>query len=108
MEQNSSTSDTISQLIEALSDLPGIGPKSAQRLAYYLLRAPEEQTGKLGQAILSLKKNTCLCSKCFNVTDSKTCPICRNTNRNREKHSSFCYFCINHTPSQALALHAIL
>ena len=56
MDHNFSTTDTVRELIEVLSNLPGIGPKSAQRLAYYLVRAPEEQTNNLGQAMLSLKQ----------------------------------------------------
>ncbi len=92
------TAEAIYQLILELSKLPGIGPKSAQRLAYYLLRAPEEQAGRLAEAILSVKQKIRLCSVCFNVTDSDTCLICRNDQRDRSK------ICIVEQPQDILAL----
>ncbi|GAI47384.1 unnamed protein product [marine sediment metagenome] len=61
------TAEPISKLIQELNKLPGIGPKSAQRLAYYLLRAPEEQARLLADAILSVKQEITLCSACLNV-----------------------------------------
>jgi len=73
--------DAINRLVQELNKLPGIGPKSAQRLTYHLLRAPEEQTGILAEAILSIKQKITLCSICFNVTDSDPCVICRNEQR---------------------------
>jgi len=93
-----STAEAINRLIEELNKLPGIGPKSAQRLAYYLLRAPEEQTGRLTQAMLSVKEEIKLCSTCFNVTDADPCPICRGDNRD---HSQIC---IVEQPQDILAL----
>ena len=71
MNQNLiSTTEAVSKLIQELNKLPGIGPKSAQRLTYYLLRAPEEQARLLAEAILSVKQRVTLCSICFNVTES--------------------------------------
>ena len=61
--------DAINRLIQELNKLPGIGPKSAQRLAFYLMRAPQEQSIQLAEAILSIKQKIKLCSTCFNVTD---------------------------------------
>lgn len=81
----SSTSMAICRLIQELSKLPGIGPKSAQRLAYHLLRAPEEENKLLSTAILSIKQQTRLCSVCFNVTDADPCPICSDDRRDRSK-----------------------
>jgi len=64
------TAGAVSKLIQELNKLPGVGPKSAQRLAYHLLRASEEQARQLADAILSVKQKTRLCSVCFNITDS--------------------------------------
>jgi len=61
--------DPIQNLIEAFRKLPGIGPKSAQRLVFYLLKQPDEVSLKLASAITELKKNLRLCSRCNNITD---------------------------------------
>lgn len=90
--------EAINQLIREFNKLPGIGPKSAQRLTYYLLRAPDEQAKLLAEAILSLKQKITLCSICFNVTESDPCPICRNDQRD---HSQIC---IVEQPQDILAL----
>jgi len=92
------TSDAVSRLVQELNKLPSIGPKSAQRLAYYLLRAPQEEAKLLADAILSVKRETRLCSMCFNVTDTDPCPICRNDQRDRTK------VCIVEQPQDILAL----
>jgi recombination protein RecR len=92
------TTESVYKLIQELNKLPGIGPKSAQRLAYYLLRAPEEQTKLLVDAILSIKQKTRLCSVCFNVTDADPCSICRSSQRDRTK------ICIVEQPQDILAL----
>ena len=92
------TAEAIYKLIQELNKLPGIGPKSAQRLAYYLLRAPEEQTRQLAEAILSVKQTIKLCSVCFNVTDSDPCSFCRSDQRDRSK------ICIVEQPQDILAL----
>jgi recombination protein RecR len=93
-----STTDTVYKLIQELNRLPGIGPKSAQRLAYYLLRAPEEQSRQLAEAMVSVKQKTKLCSVCFNVTESDLCSICRNDQRDCSK------ICIVEQPQDILAL----
>ena len=92
------TAEAVSKLIQELNKLPGIGPKSAQRLAYYLLRAPEEQARLLADAILSVKQKTRLCSVCFNITESDPCPICRSHQRDQTK------ICIVEQPQDILAL----
>ena len=92
------TAEAVYKLIQELNRLPGIGPKSAQRLAYYLLRAPEEQAKQLAEAILSVKQDTKLCTVCFNFTDTDPCPICRNDQRDRSK------VCIVEQPQDILAL----
>ncbi len=90
--------EPINKLIQELNKLPGIGPKSAQRLAYYLLRAPQEQARLLAEAILSVKQQITLCSTCFNVTDADPCRICSNEERDRSK------ICIVEQPQDILAL----
>jgi recombination protein RecR len=75
----------IQNLIEAFSKLPGVGPKSAQRLTYYLLHVPQIQLDEFAESISNLKKNTVLCSKCKNVSETDPCPICSDTTRD---HSS--------------------
>ena len=92
------TVGAVDKLIQEFNKLPGIGPKSAQRLVYYLLRAPEEQARLLAEALLSLKQEIRLCSVCFNVTDSDPCRICRSDQRDRSK------ICIVEQPQDILAL----
>ena len=90
--------DAVTKLTQELNKLPGIGPKSAQRLAYHLLRAPDEQARQLADAILSIKQKIKLCSLCFNVTESDPCRICGNAQRDRTK------ICIVEQPQDILAL----
>ncbi len=92
------TAEAVNKLIRELNKLPGIGPKSAQRLAYYLLRAPEEEARQLAEAILSIKQRVRLCSICFNVTEADPCLICRSDERDRSK------ICIVEQPQDILAL----
>lgn len=73
----------IARLIEELNKLPGIGPKSAQRLAYYLLQSPGERSRDLADAILGVKQNLKLCSYCLNITDTDPCNICSDATRDR-------------------------
>jgi len=99
LEQNPiPAAQAINRLIQELSKLPGIGPKSAQRIAFHLLRAPEEQSKLLAEAILSLKQKITLCSICFNVTESDPCPICSSDQRDRSQ------ICIVEQPQDILAL----
>ena len=93
-----STAEAINKLIQEFNKLPGIGPKSAQRLTYHLLRAPEEQTKLLAEALLSVKQKITLCSICFNVTESDPCPICRSDQHDQSK------ICIVEQPQDILAL----
>ena len=71
----------ISRLIEEFSKLPGIGAKSAQRMAFYIINRPEEEVKALAQAILDAKENVRYCKQCFTLTDSELCPICSNPKR---------------------------
>jgi recombination protein RecR len=80
-----STAEPIGRLIEELNKLPGIGPKSAQRLTYYLLRAPASEVSALADALKNLKEKLVFCSICLNITDSDPCAICRNEERDHTK-----------------------
>lgn len=71
----------LSELIDSFSKLPGIGPKSAQRLTYYLLHVPQSQLDDFADALANLKKNTKLCSICKNVSTSDPCEICTDKSR---------------------------
>lgn len=73
----------IKALIEALEKLPGIGPKTAQRLSFYLLHVPQNQLDDFASALSNLKKETVLCSICKNVAEEDPCPICADPNRDK-------------------------
>ncbi len=75
--------EPVTRLIEAFSQLPGIGPKTASRLTYYLLRAPDDTSLRLSDALRELKANTRFCSVCFNITVDDPCPICADANRDQ-------------------------
>jgi len=74
---------SVTRLIDEFSRLPGIGPKSAARLTYYLLRAPDEHALALAEALKDLKATTRYCSVCFNITEQDPCPICADEKRDR-------------------------
>ena len=74
-------SDHIARLIGELSKLPGIGAKSAARLAFHIIEMPEEQAEELAAAITDAKKNIRYCRTCFTITDEEECPICRSKTR---------------------------
>ncbi|HKM05016.1 MAG TPA: recombination mediator RecR [Lachnospiraceae bacterium] len=74
----------INRLIEELSSLPGIGTKSAQRLAFHLLNMPEDRVERFTKAILDAKKNVCYCKICYTLTDQEVCPICSNHKRDHK------------------------
>ena len=75
--------ESLQNLIDELSKLPGIGPKSAARLAFYLLTKPDGDVSNLGESITNLKKNLKYCSKCFNITERETCRVCSDDKRNQ-------------------------
>ena len=78
-----STAAPVARLIETFHRLPGIGPKSAQRLAYYLLRMPASEAQSLAAAILEVKEKITFCSICQNVTEDDPCRICSPDERDR-------------------------
>jgi len=73
--------EPVSKLIDAFTQLPGIGPKTATRLTYYLLRNDEAVALRLARALEELKQRTLFCSVCFNIADQDPCPICAATQR---------------------------
>lgn len=77
-------SSQINKLIEELSGLPGIGAKSAQRLAFHILNMPMEQVESLSNAIVEAKRNIRYCKECFTLTDEELCPICKDHSRNHK------------------------
>lgn len=77
-------SESINNLIEELAQLPSIGAKSAQRLAFHILNMPEERVERLSSVILSARKNVRYCKECFTLTDSDICPICGNRKRDKK------------------------
>ena len=78
-------SKEISKLIQELSGLPGIGAKTAQRLAFHILNMSNEQVKDLAGAMLSAKQNVKYCKRCFTLTDEELCPICKNAARNQKQ-----------------------
>jgi recombination protein RecR len=97
-QNNIPQADAISRLVTELNKLPGIGPKSAQRLAFFLLRSPQEQSEHLAEAILNLKQQIKLCSVCYNLTDSDPCTFCRNETRDRS------IICVVEQPQDIIAI----
>jgi recombination protein RecR len=92
------TVEPIARLIEEFSKLPGIGPKTASRLTFYLLRAREEQAAALARAIAEIKEKTLLCSRCFNIATTDPCAICSNPSRDQT------VVCVVEEPLDVLAL----
>jgi recombination protein RecR len=92
------TPEAVTRLVDELSRLPGVGPKTASRLAYYLLRAPVEQVQSLGEAITQLRDRITFCSRCFNITEADPCPICTDERRERDM------VCVVEEPLDVLAI----
>jgi len=88
----------VSRLIEEFSKLPGIGPKTASRLTYYLLRAPAEQAAGLAEALRELRERITFCSICYNITEASPCAICQNPERDQS------IICVVEEPLDVLAI----
>jgi recombination protein RecR len=86
------------RLIDELSRLPGIGPKTASRLTYFLLRAPVEQAVSLAEAVREVKERTVFCARCFNIAEISPCAICNDPNRDQAQ------ICVVEEPLDVLAL----
>lgn len=98
MRQSRITAEPVAKLIDELGRLPGVGPKSASRLAYFLLRASREQALALAEAILEVKERIILCSRCFNITESDPCSVCQDIARDQRM------ICVVEEPLDVLAL----
>ncbi len=79
------TTRSLGQLIDRLHQLPGIGPKSAQRIAYYIAHVPDDEARALADAIVAVKDMILFCDECRNLTDASPCAICANPQRNRDQ-----------------------
>jgi recombination protein RecR len=90
--------EPVARLIEAFSRLPGIGPKTAQRLTYHLLRAPETEARALAAALVAVRDQVVFCERCFNISDAPLCPICRDPGRDERR------LCVVEEPLDVLAL----
>lgn len=90
--------DSVAHMIQEFNKLPGIGPKSAQRLAYYLIRMPSEEAESLAKSILAVKDKTILCSACQSITDQDPCTICSDSERNKK------CICVVEEPLDVLAI----
>ena len=90
--------EPVARLIEALSRLPGVGPKTAQRLTYHLLRAPDAEARALAAALVDVRDKVVFCDRCFNISDAPLCPICRDPAREVLR------LCVVEEPLDVLAL----
>ena len=97
-ESPKSTAAAVNRLTEVLTRLPGIGPKSAQRLAYHLLKASDEQVKELADALVSVKQKTQRCRICCNITDTDVCSICASPVRDQSR------ICVVEQPQDMLTL----
>ncbi|OUN45452.1 recombination protein RecR [Collinsella sp. An7] len=79
------SNQSLQKLLDELGRLPGIGPKSAQRIAYHLLEADAEEARRLAEAILEVKAEVHFCSRCFNYATADECPICQDSTRDRTR-----------------------
>src|SRR6266516_3248230 len=90
--------EPVARLIEALERLPGIGPKTAQRLTFFLLKRPVEEVRELSEALVAVKDRIVYCQTCFNVTDEDPCRICRDPGRDSR------LICVVEEPNDLLAM----
>jgi recombination protein RecR len=90
--------EPVARLIDALQRLPGIGPKTAQRLTFYLLKRPRDEVRELSEALLAVKERIVYCRTCFNVTDQDPCRICADSSRDAR------LICIVEEPNDLLAM----
>ncbi len=90
--------EPVARLIEAFARLPGIGPKTAQRLTFHLLRAPDTEARALARALVAVRDEVVFCEQCFNISDSALCPICRDPGREEAR------LCVVEEPLDVLAI----
>ena len=92
------TSDSLEQLVEEFAQFPGIGRKSAHRLAMHVLKLPKEEVVKISEALINVKERIRYCSTCWNFTEADPCRICANTKRDRHQ------LCVVEDPNDVMAL----
>jgi recombination protein RecR len=90
--------EPVARLIEALARLPGIGPKTAQRLTYHILRAPESEARMLAAALIAIREQVVYCESCFNISTEALCPICADPTRDESR------VCVVEEPLDVLAI----
>ena len=90
--------EPVARLVEAFARLPGIGPKTAQRLTYHLLRAPDAEARMLARALIAVRDEVVFCDTCFNISDAPLCPICRDPARDAAR------LCVVEEPLDVLAI----
>jgi recombination protein RecR len=90
--------EPVAKLIEAFNRLPGIGPKTAQRLTYHLLRAPDAEARALASALVAVREQVVFCERCFNISDAPLCAICRDPGRDVAR------LCVVEEPLDVLAI----
>jgi recombination protein RecR len=90
--------EPVARLIESFSRLPGIGPKTAQRLTYHLLRAPDTEARALAAALVAVRDDVVFCDRCFDISTGSLCPICSDPGRDEER------LCVVEEPLDVLAL----
>lgn len=95
---NAAVPQSVTELIQTFAELPGIGPKTASRLAFFLLRGKSELALRLGEALRGLVENTRFCSTCYNVTEADPCPICADPARDHD------LVCVIEEPMDLLSL----
>jgi recombination protein RecR len=95
---SSAVIEPVAHLIEAFARLPGIGPKTAQRLTFYLLRAPDTEARTLARALVAVRDEVVFCERCFNISDASLCPICRDPGRDDTR------VCVVEEPLDVLAI----
>jgi recombination protein RecR len=90
--------NVVENLIEELTRLPGIGKKTAQRLAFFIMGMPDQDALSMAQAIITIKEKARFCRQCFNITEDEVCSICRNSSRDRSK------ICVIEEPSNLIVI----
>jgi recombination protein RecR len=90
--------EPVARLIESFARLPGVGPKTAQRLTYHLLRAPDAEARALAAALVDVRDKVVFCERCFNISDAPLCPVCRDPGRDQRR------LCVVEEPLDVLAL----
>jgi recombination protein RecR len=95
---SSAVIEPVARLIESFARLPGIGPKTAQRLTYHLLRAPDAEARALARALIAVRDEVVFCDRCFNISDAPLCPICRDPGRDDAR------LCVVEEPLDVLAI----